>query len=103
VNAASKGHLPIVRYLLTKQLANPLVRNNWGETAYDTSAAVFEVWICEVRQLLLSASATSDGFPSSFRGSRLNNGGTPPPLMIHWLCILQFLLSYTRINDSILD
>jgi hypothetical protein len=62
VNAASKGHLPIVRYLLTKQSANPLVRNNWGETAYDASAAVFEVWICEVRQLLLSASATSDGF-----------------------------------------
>ena len=49
VNAASKGHLPIVRYLLTKQSANPLVRNNWGETAYDASAAVFEVWICEVR------------------------------------------------------
>jgi hypothetical protein len=48
VNAASKGHLPVVRYLLTKQSANPLVRNNWGETAYDASAAVFEVWICEV-------------------------------------------------------
>ncbi|KAF8505962.1 FYVE zinc finger-domain-containing protein, partial [Russula emetica] len=48
VNAASKGHLPIVLYLLTKQSANPLVRNNWGETAYDASAAVFEVWICEV-------------------------------------------------------
>jgi ankyrin repeat protein len=48
VNAASKGHLPVARYLLTKQSANPLVRNNWGETAYDVSAAVFEVWICEV-------------------------------------------------------
>jgi len=48
VNAASKGHLPVVLYLLTKQTANPLVRNNWGETAYDASAAVFEVWICEV-------------------------------------------------------
>jgi hypothetical protein len=50
VNASSKGHLPIVLYLLTKQSANPLVRNNWGETAYDASAAVFEVWICEVGQ-----------------------------------------------------
>lgn len=49
VNAASKGHLPVVLYLLTKQSANPLVRNNWGETAYDIAAAVFEVWICEVR------------------------------------------------------
>ena len=48
MNAASKGHLPVVRYLLTKQAANPLVRNNWGETAYDVAAAVFEVWICEV-------------------------------------------------------
>jgi hypothetical protein len=38
----------VVLYLLTKQNADPLVRNNWGETAYDAAAAVFEVWICEV-------------------------------------------------------
>ena len=50
MNAASKGHLPIVLYLLNKQMANPLVRNNWGETAYDAAAAVFEIWICEVLQ-----------------------------------------------------
>ncbi|KAF7971765.1 hypothetical protein HWV62_19939 [Athelia sp. TMB] len=50
MNAASKGHLPIVLYLLNKQSANPLIRNNWGETAYDAAAAVFEVWICEVLQ-----------------------------------------------------
>ena len=50
VNAASKGHLPVVLYLLNKQAANPLVRNNWGETAYDAAAAVFEIWICEVLQ-----------------------------------------------------
>jgi hypothetical protein len=48
VNAASKGHLPVVMYLLNKQFANPLIRNNWGETAYDVAAAVFEIWICEV-------------------------------------------------------
>lgn len=48
VNAASKGHLPIVMYLLSKQAADPLVRNNWGETAYDVAASVFEVRICEV-------------------------------------------------------
>lgn len=36
-------------YLLSKQSADPLVRNNWGETAYDAAAAVFEVWVCEVR------------------------------------------------------
>ncbi|KAG2158794.1 FYVE-domain-containing protein, partial [Suillus bovinus] len=50
VNAASKGHSPIVIYLLTKQEANPLVRNIWGETAYDAAAAVFEIWICEILQ-----------------------------------------------------
>ncbi|KAI6035265.1 hypothetical protein F5J12DRAFT_18697 [Pisolithus orientalis] len=50
MNAASKGHLPVVLYLLTKQGANPVARNNWGETAYDVAAAVFEVWICEVLQ-----------------------------------------------------
>ncbi|KAH7887859.1 hypothetical protein F5I97DRAFT_1806415, partial [Phlebopus sp. FC_14] len=50
MNAASKGHLPVVLYLITKQGANPLVRNNWGETAYDAAAAVFEIWICEVLQ-----------------------------------------------------
>jgi hypothetical protein len=48
VNAASKGHLPVVRYLLSKKGANPFVRNNWGETAFDAAAAVFEIYICEV-------------------------------------------------------
>jgi hypothetical protein len=48
VNASSKGHLPVVLYLLSKQSANPLVRNNRGETAFDVAATVFEVWICEV-------------------------------------------------------
>ena len=48
MNAGSKGHLPVVLYLLNKQSANPLIRNNWGETAYDAAAAVFEIWICEV-------------------------------------------------------
>ncbi|TFK29361.1 hypothetical protein FA15DRAFT_632372 [Coprinopsis marcescibilis] len=55
MNAASKGHLPVVHYLLNKQSANPLIRNKWGETAYDVAAAVFEVWICEVLQQAESA------------------------------------------------
>ncbi|THH12226.1 hypothetical protein EW145_g143 [Phellinidium pouzarii] len=50
MNAASKGHLPVVLYLLSKQSANSLVRNDWGETAYDIAAAVFEIWICEILQ-----------------------------------------------------
>lgn len=40
-------------YLLSKQSANPLIRNDWGETAYDVAAAVFEIWICEVTLYLL--------------------------------------------------
>ena len=52
MNASSKGHLPVVLYLLTKQNADPFIRNKWGETAYDVAAAVFEVWICEVHPLL---------------------------------------------------
>lgn len=50
MNAASKGHLPVVLYLLFKQSADPLIRNDWGETAYDIAAAVFEIWICEVHE-----------------------------------------------------
>lgn len=50
VNAASKGHLPVVLYLVYNKSADPFIRNNLGETAYDIAAAVFEVWICEVNQ-----------------------------------------------------
>jgi len=47
MNAASKGHLPSV-HLLLKRGADPLIRNRWGETAYDLAAGVFEVRCCEV-------------------------------------------------------
>ncbi|KAH9850711.1 hypothetical protein C2E23DRAFT_297085 [Lenzites betulinus] len=70
MNAASKGHLPVVLYLLTKQNADPLVRNNWGETAYDAAAAVFEVWICEVLQ--------------RFEADKWHNSAVPyNPLAVH--------------------
>jgi Ankyrin repeats (many copies) len=62
VNAASKGHLPVVRYLLAKQSANPLIRNNWGETAFDIAAAVFEIFICQVMGLLLLMACWPDNF-----------------------------------------
>lgn len=51
VCACADGHLPTVLYLLSKHNADPLVRNNFGETAYDVSAGVFEVYICEVSLL----------------------------------------------------
>jgi hypothetical protein len=65
VNAASKGHLPVVLYLLSKQRADPLIRNNWGETAFDIAAAIFEAWICEVKHF------TSNPVPcSTLAGAR---------------------------------
>jgi hypothetical protein len=90
VNAASKGHLPVVLYLLTKQSADPLIRNNWGETAYDVAAAVFEVWICEVC-----------GFPSGRRdflfnsaiGSSKSRSGT----MASYYCVIR---SFSCAHDS---
>lgn len=48
VNAASKGYLEIVEYLLYEANANPLIKNNFGEAAYDAAAAAGEAHICEV-------------------------------------------------------
>ena len=47
MNAASKGHLPIVNYLLTRHAPNPLLRNNYGETAFDVAVATFELGIAD--------------------------------------------------------
>lgn len=54
MNAASKGQLPLVQYLLKKGV-DPLRRNAHGETAFDLSASVFEIQICSV---LAAAEAT---------------------------------------------
>ncbi|KAG1446921.1 hypothetical protein G6F56_009422 [Rhizopus delemar] len=48
INAASKGHMSIVEYLLDEAHANPLMKNNFGEAAYDVSAAAGESYICEM-------------------------------------------------------
>ncbi|CAJ0837274.1 5841_t:CDS:2 [Entrophospora sp. SA101] len=48
MNAASKGHLDIVEYLLNYAKSNPLIKNNFGETAYDAAATSNEAYICEV-------------------------------------------------------
>ncbi|CAG8848184.1 10947_t:CDS:2, partial [Racocetra persica] len=48
LNAASKGHVDIVEYLLDRGGANPLIKNNFGETAYDAAATSQEVYICEL-------------------------------------------------------
>lgn len=50
MNAASKGHLPVVLYLLQKARADPLIRNKWGETAYDVAVSVFEIHIASLLQ-----------------------------------------------------
>ncbi|CAG8690912.1 7762_t:CDS:2, partial [Ambispora leptoticha] len=46
MNAASKGHLDIVEYLLARK-ANPFIKNNFGEAAYDVAASSHEIYICE--------------------------------------------------------
>lgn len=46
MNAASKGYLDIARYLL--DYANPLIKNKFGETAYDVAAAAGEAYLCQV-------------------------------------------------------
>ena len=48
VNAASKGYISIVEYLLLESHANPLIKNNFGEAAYDVSAAAGESYICDM-------------------------------------------------------
>lgn len=51
VNAASKGYMSIVEYLLDEAHANPLIKNSFGEAAYDVSAAsgeAGEAYICEM-------------------------------------------------------
>lgn len=53
VNAASKGHVSVVEYLLEEADANPLIKNNFQEAAYDVSAAsgeAGEAYICEMLQ-----------------------------------------------------
>lgn len=50
VNAASKGYMSIVEYLIDEAHANPLIKNSFGEAAYDVSAAAGESYICEMLQ-----------------------------------------------------
>lgn len=50
INAASKGYMSIVEYLLEEAHANPLIKNSFGEAAYDVSAAAGESYICEMLQ-----------------------------------------------------
>lgn len=98
VNASSKGHLPIVLYLLSKQAVDPLVRNNWGETAYDAAAAVFEIWICEVNHLSCIWYTGIETLYRSYRKRKRSDGDSLRSLTILFACILQSLSSSTRIS-----
>ncbi|GAA5890302.1 hypothetical protein JCM8208_002772 [Rhodotorula glutinis] len=64
MNAASKGQVPLVNFLV-KRGADPLVRNAYGETAYDLAAAVFEVHICGVLAAAERAALSSRGSSAS--------------------------------------
>ncbi|KAI8878036.1 FYVE-domain-containing protein [Backusella circina FSU 941] len=48
VNAASKGHTELVLFLLERGHANPLIKNKFGETAYDVAAAAGETYLCQL-------------------------------------------------------
>ena len=48
MNAASKGHVDIVVRLLQGSHANPMLKNKFGETAYDVAAAAGEAYLCQV-------------------------------------------------------
>lgn len=102
VNAASKGHLPVVLYLLTKQNADPFVRNKWGETAYDAAAAVFEVWICEVSGTrILQGPRLTDTACRSCRRPRSRIGATGMYPTIRCPSILQYHSCSMRTSASI--
>ncbi|CAG8834540.1 5031_t:CDS:2, partial [Racocetra persica] len=47
-NAASKGHVTVVKYLLNTANANPFIKNCHGESAYDVAAASHKAYICEL-------------------------------------------------------
>lgn len=42
--------MSIVEYLIDEAHANPLIKNSFGEAAYDVSAAAGESYICEMLQ-----------------------------------------------------
>ncbi|GAA5801934.1 hypothetical protein HPULCUR_007392 [Helicostylum pulchrum] len=49
MNAASKGYLDIVVCLLNGEYnTNPLLKNKFGETAYDVAAAAGEAYLCQL-------------------------------------------------------
>lgn len=48
MNAASKGHVDIVIRLLQESHTNPMLKNKFGETAYDVAAAAGEAYLCQV-------------------------------------------------------
>ncbi|KAI7847538.1 ankyrin repeat-containing domain protein [Circinella umbellata] len=48
INAASKGDIAVVEYLLNETEADPLLCNKFGETAYDAAAAIGHVYLCEL-------------------------------------------------------
>lgn len=48
MNAASKGYIDIVVCLIENYHANPILKNNFNETAYDVTAASGEAYLCQL-------------------------------------------------------
>lgn len=77
VNAASKGYTDIVLFLLNDHYnANPLVKNKFGETAYDVAAAAGEAYLCQLIEGFEYKWNNSQGFNS------LNMHVTIPVLLL---------------------
>lgn len=79
MNAASKGHLPLVHFLLRQGECEPLKRNVSGETAYDLAACVFELEICRV----LAEAEAAQLAPAANSTTRTTTTMTYNPLALH--------------------
>lgn len=95
MNAASNGHLTLVRYLTNKCQVDPFLRNQSGETAYDVAASTFEIFSCQVLEkyeterwnslkLSLSSSEERNDNGNAIDGSKIIPGKGPyNPLALH--------------------
>lgn len=75
------------------------IRNNWGETAYDIAAAVFEVWICEVCRRSLNAPRLDSPTVRSCKKQKPTAGKVPRQCITHLECTQLFRLSYSTSLD----
>ncbi|ORY07484.1 6-phosphofructokinase [Basidiobolus meristosporus CBS 931.73] len=89
VNAASRGYLNIVSYLVNETHVDPLIQNDFGEKAYDVAAARMEAQICELL----------DGVEQSIQAASIVNYDT----IRHHLTVLVVLYENQNAPQSLLS